>query len=142
MAERYVLDLAERSVKYAEDPAHPDRVTEIWRMNKRGPGEIGALYDYIEAKITEGPHLNRNKVQWELEWKSQNMFAHQTARQGHATMNGFAESKVAAIGAIHHWAEALTNRKIPMVSPVDLDKETEEFMKTTDLIDFDVETEE
>ena len=142
MAERYVLDLAERSVKYAEDPAHPDRVTEIWRMNKRGPGEIGALYDYIEAKITEGPHLNRNKVQWELEWKSQNMFALQTARQGHATMNGFAESKVAAIGAIHHWAEALTNRKIPMVSPVDLDKETEEFMKTTDLVDFDVETEE
>ena len=57
-------------------------------------------------------------------------------------MNAVADSKVAAIGAIHHWAEALTNSKIPMVSPVDLDRETEEFMKTTDLVDFDVETEE
>ena len=61
MSERYVLCLEERSVKYADDPAHPDRVTEIWRMNKRGPNEIGTLYDYIEAKITEGPHLNRNR---------------------------------------------------------------------------------
>ena len=74
MAERYVLCLEERHERYADNPAHPHRVTEIWRMNKRGPGELGGIYDYIEAKITEGPHLNRNKVQWELEWKAQNLF--------------------------------------------------------------------
>ena len=117
MTERNILRLAEKSESYGLKYDKPITRTETWKMNEHNPLAIGALHNSVEAKTIEGHPMHGEMVKWEIKWKSQNVFGHQTTREGNANMSGVVDTKALALDTIHHWAKALSRTEIYMVRP-------------------------